>query len=249
MIRFKSAALALTAFTLLADCTAFKVVTHEVTGNTVKVVSGTYRLDPHHWSLLFDVDHFGYSRFVMRFDRMQATLDVDAKEIAKSRAHVTIDAASVDTNNPELDKIVSSDQMFDVARFPTITFESVSLKPTGEKTATLLGNLTSMSLSMVARPIRSRARIRSAFQPMVISIAVNGGSAPGGQRLVATCMSPFRRNLCECEINDFRPSARRIPCAPDRLAVETFPFLLHVSETRDVGDYRGSGEKVAPPVS
>lgn len=160
MIRFKSAALALTAFTLLAGCTAFKVVTHEVTGNTAKVVSGTYRLDPHHWSLLFDVDHFGYSRFVMRFDRMQATLDVDAKEIAKSRAHVTIDAASVDTNNPELDKIVSSDQMFDVARFPTITFESVSLKPTGEKTATLLGNLT----------------IHGQTHPVTLDVTFNGGA-------------------------------------------------------------------------
>ncbi|MFZ3033284.1 MAG: YceI family protein [Parvibaculum sp.] len=156
----KSIALALMLVALLTGCTAVKVVTHEVSGNTTNVVSGTYKLDPHHWSLIFDVDHFGYSRFVMRFDRMQATLDIDAGEIAKSRAHVTIDAASVDTNNPELDAIITGDQMFDAALFPTITFEGVSLKPTGEKTATLVGNLT----------------IHGQSHPVTLDVTFNGGA-------------------------------------------------------------------------
>jgi polyisoprenoid-binding protein YceI len=47
-----------------------------------------------------------------------------------------------------------------VARFPKITFESVSLKQTGEKTATLLGNLT----------------IHGQTHPVTLNVTFNGGS-------------------------------------------------------------------------
>lgn len=153
-------ALALSILLSLGGCTVFRVATHEVTGNSLKLVSGTYKLDPQHWSLLFDVDHFGYSRVVIRFNKMEAKLDVDAKEIGRSRALVTIDAASVDSNDPELDKIIKGPDMFNVARFPKITFESVSLKPTGEKTATLIGNLT----------------VHGQTHPVTLKVTFNGGS-------------------------------------------------------------------------
>ena len=153
--------MALTASLLLAGCTALKVATHEVSGNSAKLVSGTYELDPHHWSVLFDVDHFGYSRVVMRFDRVAARLAVNAKEIGKSRAHVEIAAASVNSNDPELDKMITGPEMFDTPQFPKITFESVSLKPTGEKTATLIGNLT----------------IHGQTHPVTLDVTFNG-SAP-----------------------------------------------------------------------
>ena len=160
MRALKHFTIALVAVLLLSGCTVFRVATHEVTGNSAKLVSGTYKLDPQHWSLLFDVDHFGYSRVVIRFDKVEAKLDVDAKEIGKSRALVTIDAASVDSNDPDLDKIIKGPEMFDVARFPKITFESVSIKPTGEKTATLIGNLT----------------VHGQTHPVTLNVTFNGGS-------------------------------------------------------------------------
>lgn len=129
-------------FLALGACTAFNVVTHSVSDDPVKAPAGTYRLDPHHSSLLFDVDHFGYSRFVTRFDKMEATLDAVPDAPEKSRVHVIIKAASVNTNDPELDKMLTGPDMFDATKFPDITFITTSVKRTGPKTGDMTGNLT-----------------------------------------------------------------------------------------------------------
>lgn len=157
---FRRAILVLASVAVLSGCTAFNVVTHSVSTDPVKVVGGTYHLDPQHWSVIFDVDHFGYSRFVMRFDKIDATLDVVADQIEKSRAHVTIDAASVSTNNAALDRVVAGPEMFDAARFPAIIFESTSLTRTGKATGKLVGNLT----------------LRGQSHPVTLAVTFNGGA-------------------------------------------------------------------------
>jgi polyisoprenoid-binding protein YceI len=126
----------------LASCTALRVVTHEVNDDPVKAPAGLYRLDPRHSSLLFDVDHFGYSRFVARFDKVEATLDANTAEPEKSRLSVTVKAASVDTNVGELDSMVTGPDLLDAARYPDIRFETTALRRTGPKTGEMTGNLT-----------------------------------------------------------------------------------------------------------
>ncbi|HEV7835807.1 MAG TPA: hypothetical protein VGP09_20865, partial [Caballeronia sp.] len=48
----------------ISACTALSVVTHSVSPDEASVPAGRYQLDPHHWNVSFDVDHFRYSRFV-----------------------------------------------------------------------------------------------------------------------------------------------------------------------------------------
>ena len=55
-----------------AACTPLQVVTHSVSRTEASVPAGQYTLDPHHWSVTFDVEHLKYSRFTMRFDRASA---------------------------------------------------------------------------------------------------------------------------------------------------------------------------------
>lgn len=144
----------------LCSCTALKVVTHQVSDDPVKAVAGTYRLDPHHWSVLFDVDHFGYSRFVTRFNKVEAVLDAVPDAPEKSRVRVTIEATSVDTNDPELDRMLTGPDMFDAAKFPNITFVATSIKRTGPKTGEMTGNLT----------------IRDRTHPVTLAVTFNGGA-------------------------------------------------------------------------
>lgn len=144
----------------LGACTAFNVVTHSVNDDPVKAPAGVYRLDPHHSSLLFDVDHFGYSRFVTRFDKVEAVLDAVPDAPEKSRVHVTIKAASVDTNDPELDKMLTGPEMFDAAKFPDITFTSTSLKRTGPKIGEMTGDLT----------------LHGQSHPVILAVTFNGGA-------------------------------------------------------------------------
>ncbi len=126
----------------MTACTAVRVVTHTVDTKLAAATPGTYALDANHWSIVFDVDHFKYSRYVMRFDHATATLQLDPAAPERSTVNVSIDAASLDTNDPLLDKVVKSDALLDVANFPTITFVSTHFEMTGPTTGKLTGTLT-----------------------------------------------------------------------------------------------------------
>src|ERR1700761_5599515 len=156
--RMFSTAFAAAALTFTAACTPLQVVTHTVSPTEARVPAGQYALDPHHWSVIFDVDHLKYSRFTMRFDRVKAQLDWNPGGLDKSQVDVTIDADSVDTNVPILDKLVKSDSMFDVARYPQMHFVSTRFERTGDGRGTLTGDLT----------------IRGVTQPVTLDVTFNG---------------------------------------------------------------------------
>ncbi|WP_043278659.1 YceI family protein [Burkholderia sp. A1] len=143
---------------LATACTPVAVVTHHVSTATEKVPVGRYTLDPHHWSVSFDVSHFGYSRFTMRFDKASAVLDWRAGGPAMSQVSATIDASSLDTNVPILDRMVTGSDALDAARYPSIRFDSTGWTPTGENTGKLAGNLT----------------IRGTTKPITLAVTFNG---------------------------------------------------------------------------
>lgn len=149
---------ALCAACLMFACTPLRVVTHSVSSAAAEVPAGHYVLDPHHWSVVFDIDHLHYSRFVMRFDRVTAQLDWRAGGLNSAMVEATIDAASLDTNDPQLDQQVKGAQMLDVARFPQIRFVSTRFEQTGDARGTLTGNLT----------------IRGVTQPVTLDVTFNG---------------------------------------------------------------------------
>lgn len=138
------------ALCALGACTPLRVVMHRVSPVESQVSAGQYRLDPHHWSVTFDVEHFGYSRFVMRFDKVTAQLDWRDGGLAQSSVEATIDAASVDTNVPALDRLVKGKDMLDVEHNPQIRFVSTRFERTGDARGTLTGDLT---IRGVTRPV------------------------------------------------------------------------------------------------
>jgi polyisoprenoid-binding protein YceI len=139
-------------------CTPLQVLTHTVSQNEARVPVGRYDIDPDHSSITFDVDHFKYSRFTMRFDRKQGQLDWNEGGLDKSSAAITIDAASIDTNVPLLDKMVKSANMLDVSRYAEIRFASTRFERTGESRGTLTGELT----------------IHGVTEPVTLDVTFNG---------------------------------------------------------------------------
>jgi polyisoprenoid-binding protein YceI len=145
----KAAAVALCAISISA-CTPLRVVTQTVTSDEAQIPIGDYAMDAEHWSITFDVEHLKYSRFVMRFDRAHGTLAWRQGGLEASTVDVSVDAASVDTKVPLLDKMVKGPDMFDAATYPTIHFVGKRFVRTGANEGQLQGELT---IRQVTRPV------------------------------------------------------------------------------------------------
>jgi len=101
----------------------------------------TYKIDSVHSSISFKVRHF-FSYVNGSFKKFEGTINVDTDHPEKSSVTATIDAASIDTKNDNRDQDLRSDHFFDVAKYPTITFKSKSVKQTGADSGDILGDLT-----------------------------------------------------------------------------------------------------------
>ncbi len=101
-----------------------------------------FLLDPAHASVLFGVSHLGFSKTFGRFNTVEGAFTLDAEAPEKSSVVVTMDAASLDTNHEKRDEHLRGKDFFDVSQFPTLTYKSTSVKRTGDRTATVMGDLT-----------------------------------------------------------------------------------------------------------
>lgn len=80
-----------------------------------------YRIDPTHTFPSFAVSHLGFSYQRGRFDRSQGTIVLDLTA-GRGRIDVSIEAASVDTGDPALEKVLREANFLDAERHPQIRF-------------------------------------------------------------------------------------------------------------------------------
>jgi len=122
----------------------------------------TYELDPVHSHLGFSVRHMMVSQQRGQFAGASGTLTLDRADLTKSRVEVTIDVATVNTNNTDRDNHLRSADFFDVANHPKITFASraVQVKDDGELRVT--GDLTirgtTRSVVLTTEPISEESK-------------------------------------------------------------------------------------------
>lgn len=84
----------------------------------------TYQIDPVHSLVGFSVRHLMLTNVQGRFNDFSGTIQFDEKDITKSSVTVTIQAASINTENPNRDNDLRSPNFLDAANFPTLSFES-----------------------------------------------------------------------------------------------------------------------------
>ena len=115
----------------------------------------SYTIDPQHTRPTYEVMHLGYSLQRGRFNKTTGKITVDTA--AKSGSvDVTIDAASIDSGVPKLDEHLKSEDFFNVAKNPTVTFKSVNFAFDGERVKTVAGDLT---MNGITRPVTLTANL------------------------------------------------------------------------------------------
>ena len=121
----------------------------QMTQDPTAAPAGTYHLDPKHASVTLKLSHMGLSYYTMRFDKIAADYNYDPANPAGSRIQVSIDPASIDTDNAPFNQEIA-EQFLEAGKYPTIRFVSTAVHPGAGGKGEVVGDLT---FHGVTRPI------------------------------------------------------------------------------------------------
>lgn len=102
----------------------------------------TWQVDTNHTAAQFSVKHMLVSTVRGTLGKVTGTIDYDGKSVETIKADITIDVNGLNTGTENRDKDLRSDNFFDVAKYPTITFKSKRVEPAGQGKFRLIGDLT-----------------------------------------------------------------------------------------------------------
>lgn len=102
----------------------------------------TWNIDPEHSNVGFKVKHLMVSNVKGSFDKYTGVVEINDKDITKSKVDVSIDTNSINTNVQKRDEHLRSADFFDVAKFPAMTFTSKKVAKAGKDRLKVTGDLT-----------------------------------------------------------------------------------------------------------
>jgi polyisoprenoid-binding protein YceI len=109
---------------------------------SLKAASSEWDIDPNHTAVQFSVRHLGISNVQGDFTKVSGMAMIDEDDPSNSTVTVTVDLTSVDTRIERRDDDLKSPNFFDVAKYPTMTFQSTKIAKAGDGKLKMTGNLT-----------------------------------------------------------------------------------------------------------
>ncbi len=145
------------------------------TVSTALAAPATYKVDPAHVSVVFNIDHLGFSKMWGRFNDVTGTIVYDDADPAAGKVEILIKTESVDTNHQKRDDHLRSPDYLNAMEFPDMTFVSTKIEKTGDKAGKIHGELTMLG---VTKPVVLDAVLNNVGQhPFRKEVTVAGFSA------------------------------------------------------------------------
>jgi polyisoprenoid-binding protein YceI len=100
------------------------------------------KVDPVHSFVIFNVHHLQAGYVYGTFAGPSGGITYDASDPGKSSFNVKVDVDSLDTRSGNRDKDLKGPDFFNVKQFPDMTFQSTSVKDSGDNKMEVTGDLT-----------------------------------------------------------------------------------------------------------
>jgi polyisoprenoid-binding protein YceI len=118
------------------------MTTLQTEAGIVRAPAGTWKVDPSHSSVAFEVKHLMIATVRGHFSEFEGTLEAAEDDPSNSRAYGTVKVASIDTGDPARDEHLRSPDFFDAERYPEMRFESTRVQHVEEAHYRVAGDLT-----------------------------------------------------------------------------------------------------------
>lgn len=102
----------------------------------------TYKIDASHSEIAFKVKHMMITNVNGQFTKFDATLESEAADFSDAKISFEADVDSITTHNEQRDGHLKSDDFFNAAAFPKLTFKSTSIAKKSDEHYELTGDLT-----------------------------------------------------------------------------------------------------------
>ena len=113
-----------------------------MTAPAISDLTGMYVIDPAHSRIGFSARHAMVTKVRGHFAAFEGTATLDGVDPTNSVAALTIEVLSIDTAQAQRDEHLRTNDFFDAAAFPTITFASTAVTVVDAENFLLVGDLT-----------------------------------------------------------------------------------------------------------
>jgi polyisoprenoid-binding protein YceI len=143
-------------------------------GSTAIAAPVTYQIDPAHTYPSFEADHFG-GVSVWRGKATKTSGSIVLDQAAKSGSvDITVDAGSIDFGHAKLNERAKSPELFDVAKYPTITYKGTLGGFKGDAPTEVDGQIT---MHGVTKPLKLTLNQFKCMQNPMLKKEVCGADA------------------------------------------------------------------------
>ena len=185
----------------------------------------SWQIDPAHTRASFSVRHLGISNVRGDFGNVTGTAEYDGKDVTKAKVKATIDVNTITTHVAQRDTHLKSADFLEVAKYPTMTFESTSITAAGAGKYKMTGNLTMHGVTkpvtldldapsgVIVDPMNGARRVGAAASGTINrkDFGVNyDGKLPNGTPSVSDEIK------IQLDVELLQPAAGAAPAAPGR---------------------------------
>lgn len=124
----------------------------------------SWKIDSAHSEINFTVRHMMISNVRGRFERFEGTVEFDEQNPTHSSVEVKIEAASINTREPQRDAHLKSPDFLDAEKHPYLTFKSKRIEVIDSNHGRIIGDLTIRDVTNeVTLDVEFNGKVKSPF--------------------------------------------------------------------------------------